>query len=137
MVPPSWMTLVRRFVFRLVRITPVETRKRSYFRTQFSEERAWDGCDPGRIVLHSQAGMTFIEVLIAVALMAMLAFGLFTSLQIGATSWSTALDALMLDRRIASAYALLRSLLVSIVPLDAKISPSSELSSQKFLFFYD
>ena len=135
MVSPSWVTLGGRFVFRLVRITPVEARKRSDLRTRFCEGRDRDGCGPGRIVLRSRAGMTLIEVLIAVALMAMLSAGLVASLQIGATSWSITHDALMLDRRIATANALLRSLLVSVVPLNARISPSSELPSQQFLFF--
>ena len=79
--------------------------------------------------------MTLIEVLVAVALMAMLSAGLFTSLQIGATSWRMTQDALMLDRRIATANALLRSLLVSMVPIEAVTPPGAELPRYRFTFF--
>ena len=79
--------------------------------------------------------MTLIEVLVAVALMAMLSAGLFTSLQIGATSWRTTQDALMLDRRIATANALLHSLLVSMVPIEAVTPPGAALPRYRFTFF--
>ena len=79
--------------------------------------------------------MTLIEVLVAVALMAMLSAGLFTSLQIGATSWRTTQQALMLDRRIATANALVRSLLVSMVPIEAVTPPGSRLPRYRFTFF--
>ena len=132
----GWVTCVVYSVSRSIRIVHVGTlNKKSSPITQFCKGRNVVDRKPHFTSPNPQGGMTLIEVLIAVALMAMLSVGLFTSLQIGATSWSTTHDALMLDRRIASANALLRSLLVSIVPLDAKTPPSSELSSQKFLFF--
>ena len=81
------------------------------------------------------AGMTLIEVLVAVGLMAMLSAGLFTSLQIGATSWHMTQKALMLDRRIATANALLRSLLVSMVPIEAVTPPGSRVPRHRFTFF--
>ena len=83
----------------------------------------------------ARAGMTLIEVLIAVALMSILSIGLFTSLEMGAASWSAAHDALMFDRRIATANALLYSLLASMVPLNAVVPPGSELPRFRFLFF--
>ena len=89
-----------------------------------------------RLTAHGRrAGMTLIEVIVAVALMAMLSVGLFTSLQIGATSWSMTQAALMLDRRIATANDLLRSLLVSIVPIEAVTPPGSRLPRYRFTFF--
>ncbi len=93
--------------------------------------------DDSRLRVHGAptAGMTLIEVLVAVALMAMLSVGLFTSLQIGATSWITTQDALMLDRRVATANSLLHALLVSMVPIETVTPPGSELGRYKFLFF--
>ena len=86
-------------------------------------------------VLPSCAGMTLIEVLVAVGLMSMLTVGLLTSLQIGATSWSTTNDVLVLDRRVANADMLLRSLVASIVPINTQTLPGSEIPSAKTSFF--
>ncbi len=80
-------------------------------------------------------GMTLIEVLVAVALMSMLSVGLFTALQIGATSWQTTRERLMLDRRVATANAILHSSLASIVPLEAEIPPERTIGLRRLLFF--
>ena len=80
-------------------------------------------------------GMTLIEVLVAVALMSMLSVGLFTALQIGATSWQTTRERLMLDRRVATANAILHSSLASIVPLLAEIPPERTIGLRQLLFF--
>jgi hypothetical protein len=86
-------------------------------------------------VSSSCAGMTLIEVLVAVGLMSMLTVGLLTSLQIGATSWSTTNDVLVLDRRVANANMLLRSLVASIVPINTRTLPGSEIPSYEISFF--
>ena len=80
-------------------------------------------------------GMTLIEVLVAVALMSMLSVGLFTALQIGATSWQTTRERLMLDRRVATANAILHSSFASIVPLMAEIPPERTIGLRQLLFF--
>lgn len=80
-------------------------------------------------------GMTLIEVLVAVALLSLLSAGLFTSLQIGATSWSTASQRLMLDRRVANANAILHSSFASIVPLEAEIPRERQIGLPQLLFF--
>ena len=80
-------------------------------------------------------GMTLIEVLVAVALLSLLSAGLFTSLQIGATSWSTTSQRLMLDRRVANANAILHSSFASIVPLEAEIPRERQIGLPRLLFF--
>jgi len=80
-------------------------------------------------------GMTLIEVLVAVALLSLLSVGLFTALQIGATSWSTTRERLMLDRRVATANAILHSSFASIVPLEAEIPPERAIGLRQLLFF--
>ena len=79
--------------------------------------------------------MTLIEILVAVALLSLLSAGLFTSLQIGATSWSTASQRLMLDRRVANANAILHSSFASIVPLEAEIPRERQIGLPRLLFF--
>ena len=79
--------------------------------------------------------MTLIEVLVAVALLSLLSAGLFTSLQIGATSWSTTSQRLMLDRRVANANAILHSSFASIVPLEAEIPRERQIGLPRLLFF--
>ena len=80
-------------------------------------------------------GMTLIEVLVAVVLMSMLSVGLFTALQIGATSWQTTRARLMLDRRIATANAILHSSFASIVPLEAEVPAEQAMGVRRLLFF--
>ena len=80
-------------------------------------------------------GMTLIEVLVAVALMSMLSVGLFSALQIGATSWQTTRESLMLDRRVATANAILHSSLASIVPLEAEVPAERAMGVRRLLFF--
>ena len=80
-------------------------------------------------------GMTLIEVLVAVALLSLLSAGLFTSLQIGATSWSTTRQRLMLDRRVAAANAILHSSFASIVPLEAEVPRERAIGLARLLFF--
>ena len=80
-------------------------------------------------------GMTLIEVLVAVALMSMLSVGLCTALQIGATSWQTTRERLMLDRRVATANAILHSSFASIVPLQAEVPLERAIGLRQLLFF--
>ena len=80
-------------------------------------------------------GMTLIEVLVAVVLMSMLSVGLFTALQIGATSWQTTRARLMLDRRVATANAILHSSLASIVPLEAEVPAEQAIGVRRLVFF--
>jgi len=87
-----------------------------------------------RRIAHSR-GMTLIEVLVAVALLSLLSVGLFTSLQIGATSWSTTSQRLMLDRRVGTANAILHSSFASIVPLEAEIPRERAIGLPRLLFF--
>ena len=79
--------------------------------------------------------MTLIEVLVAVALLSMLSAGLFTALQIGATSWQTTRDRLMMDRRVATANAILHSSFASIVPLEAEVPRERAIGLARLLFF--
>ncbi len=81
------------------------------------------------------AGMSLIEVTVAVALMGLLSAGIFTAFQVGASSWQSTRDRLMLDRRIATANAILHGTLNGIVPIRAEMPPGRPERGRRFFFF--
>ena len=82
-----------------------------------------------------QAGLTLIEVLVAVTLLALLAGGIFTAFHVGASSWQSTRERLMLDRRIATANSILHATLAAIVPIEAEIPRGVSAGGQRFPFF--
>lgn len=67
---------------------------------------------------HSRAGMTLIEILVAVTLLGLLSVGLVTALQVAAGSWSSSRTARGQDRRIANANALLHAQFAGVTPVE-------------------
>lgn len=68
-----------------------------------------------------QAGMTLIEILVAVTLLGMLSIGLVTALQVAAGAWSSSRNARGQDRRIANANALLHAQFAGVTPVEPLI----------------
>lgn len=64
-----------------------------------------------------QAGLTLIEVLVAVTLMALLAAGMTTALSMGAGSWSDVRERLTINRKIAASNQLLHAHFSAVVPV--------------------
>ena len=83
----------------------------------------------------SQSGMTLIEVIVAMSLLGLLSAGLFTAFQVGASSWLTTRERLMLDRNIAGQNQRFHALLAGIVPLEAEVPPDRAIGVRRFPFF--
>jgi len=69
----------------------------------------------------SRAGMTLIEILVAVTLLGLLSIGLATALQVAAGAWSSSRNARVQDRRIANANALLHAQFAGVTPVQPMI----------------
>ena len=70
---------------------------------------------------NSRAGMTLIEILVAVTLLGILSVGLVTALQVAAGAWSSSRNARGQDRRIANANALLHAQFAGVTPVQPMI----------------
>ncbi len=68
----------------------------------------------------ARAGLTLVEVLVAVTLLALLAGGMTTALSMGAGAWSQVRERLVLDRKIASFNQLLHAHFAAVVPVTAR-----------------
>ena len=85
--------------------------------------------------MHPESGMTLLEVLVAVTLLGLLSVGLLMSFQMGADSWQSTRDRLMLDRRIATANQILHSTLAGMIPVDGEAPHGQGAQRRRFLFF--
>lgn len=81
------------------------------------------------------AGLTLIEVMVAVTLLGMLSVGIVTALQIGAGSWAGTRERLTFDRRISSANQIFHSAFGGIVPMTARPAPGAEPRFPLTIFF--
>jgi prepilin-type N-terminal cleavage/methylation domain-containing protein len=86
-------------------------------------------------VRRSQAGLTLIEVMVAVTLLGLLSVGIITALQIGAGSWLGTRERLTHDRRISSANQIFHSAFSGIVPMTAQPIPEGEARFPTTVFF--
>ena len=82
----------------------------------------------------NRAGLTLVEVLVAVTLLGMLSLGLVTALQAGVGAWQDSQEAMSLDRRIANANNLLHAELAGLVPILAE-PPPNRANIPQFPFF--
>ncbi len=80
----------------------------------------------------SNAGLTLVEVIVAVSLLGLLSAGMVTALQIGADSWSDTRERMNLDRRIATANTILNAQLAGVVPILARVPPGRSVASAPF-----
>ena len=85
--------------------------------------------------IHPESGMTLLEVLVAVTLLGLLSVGLLMSFQMGADSWQSTRDRLMLDRRIATANQILNSVLAGMIPVVGEAPYGLGTQRRRFLFF--
>lgn len=75
----------------------------------------------GRLSL--ETGLTLIEILVAVTLMALLSAGLITALGVGIGAWSQTTDRLTMDRRVATANGLIHSQFAGAAPIEPRTRP--------------
>lgn len=85
--------------------------------------------------MHPKSGMTLLEVLVAVTLLGLLSVGLLMSFRMGADSWQSTRDRLMLDRRIATANQILHSTLAGMIPVAGEALYGQGAQRRRFLFF--
>jgi len=83
----------------------------------------------------SCAGVTLIEVLVAVSLVSLLSLGVLFALRIGLNALEKANRKLMDDRRIAGAQRILEQQLAGFMPVVALYAPSPEAPGMKIPFF--
>ena len=83
----------------------------------------------------SEAGMTLIEVLIAVVLFSMLSVGILEALRVGINAMERADDRLMQNRRAAYAERILRAELNGFMPEIAVFRPTPQSQVQSMHFF--
>lgn len=82
----------------------------------------------------SDAGLTLIEVLVAVTLLALLSAGMVTALSMSAGAWSDAREHLTLDRRIATANQLLYAQFAAVTPV--LMQPPRSIGAPPAPFFH-
>ena len=85
-----------------------------------------------------RAGLTLMEVLVAISLLSLLSVGILTALRVAASAWERANASLMLDRRIAVANGIFYAALENVAPVYAEAAQSTQpgmASSFVFLFF--
>jgi general secretion pathway protein J len=85
--------------------------------------------------VRATAGMTLLEVLIAVSLFAILGVGIFTALRVGLSSMDHANARLMSNRRAAYAVRILESEINGLMPEFAVIPPTPMTPMQSMQFF--
>ncbi len=85
--------------------------------------------------LPSNAGLTLLEILVAVALFGLLSAGIVASLDVSSTAWQKTRTRLTLDRRIATANSILHSQISGIAPILAELPPQQPIGLPSFLFF--
>ncbi len=83
----------------------------------------------------SRAGVTLIEVLIAISLLSFLSLGILFALRLGLSALEKANRKLIDDRRIAGAQRILQQQLAGFMPVIASFAPSPDAPGQKIPFF--
>jgi prepilin-type N-terminal cleavage/methylation domain-containing protein len=86
-------------------------------------------------VRRCRAGVTLIEVLIAVGLLSVLSLGILFALRIGLSALEKANHRLMDNRRIAGAQRILEQQLAGFMPVVAMVAPSPDAPGVKIPFF--
>ncbi len=82
-----------------------------------------------------ESGLTLIEILVAISLLSLLSVGILMALRVGSTAWEKTNSNLMLDRRIATANAILHAELESILPVWAQFEDPVARVQYMFVFF--
>lgn len=82
-----------------------------------------------------EAGLTLIEILVAIALLSVLSVGILMALRVGTVAWQRTTDGLMLDRRIAAANNILQQELEGIFQAWAEFVDPTTRAPQVAVFF--
>ena len=83
-----------------------------------------------------RAGLTLIEILVAITLLGMLSAGILLALRVGVNGWQRTNQSLMLDRRIATSNNLLQAALENILPARGAFRRPQVEGFETFLFFH-
>lgn len=83
----------------------------------------------------SEAGVTLMELLIAVTLVALLAVGMLMALRVGLSAMDKANTRLMANRRAASVERIVESEISGIIPVKAQCMPTAEMPPLTIPFF--
>ena len=83
----------------------------------------------------SQAGLTLIEVLIAVSLLSVLSVGMLAAIRLGFNAMHKTEDRLMENRRVAGAQRILEQELAGFMPIKGICPPGLETPAVRFPFF--
>ena len=83
----------------------------------------------------SEAGVTLIELLIAVTLVALLAVGMMIAIRVGLSAMYKSNDRLMSNRRVASVEKILDAEINGIIPVKAKCGAVGENPGATVPFF--
>jgi len=89
-----------------------------------------------RVARHrAQAGVTLIEVLVAVTLLSLLTLGMFLAMRVGLSAYTKANTKLMDDRRVAGAQRILEQELEGLVPAFAQCGAGPGSPGARAAFF--
>ena len=83
----------------------------------------------------ANAGMTLLEVLVAVTLLSLLIVGMSVALRVGLSAFGRTNERLMDDRRVAGAQRILQSELEGLLPAMPSCLGFDGGASMKFVFF--
>ena len=83
----------------------------------------------------SRAGLTLLEIVVAITLLSLLSVGMLTALRVGVNGWQRSNENLMLDRRIASSNQLLQGALENILAARGAYRQPQIEGFQTFTFF--
>jgi prepilin-type N-terminal cleavage/methylation domain-containing protein len=84
---------------------------------------------------NAEAGVTLMELLIAMTLMSLLSTGIVMSLRVGLSAMDKTDSKLMSNRRVASIERILEEQITSVMPVTADCQPLAETPPTKILFF--
>jgi hypothetical protein len=84
----------------------------------------------------SEAGVTLMEVLIAVTLLGLLSAGILMALRVGISAMGTANTRLMSNRRVAGAARILEQQIAGFMPVTAPCAPGSEPAVPGRILFF-
>jgi general secretion pathway protein J len=85
--------------------------------------------------LRGQAGVTLIEVLIAVTLLSLLSVGMLMAMRVGMNAWGKANNRLMDNRRAAGAHRVLESQIAGLMPVTMLCQTAPGAPAFKGIFF--
>lgn len=82
-----------------------------------------------------EAGVTLMELLIAMTLMSLLSVGIVMSLRVGLSAMNKTDSKLMANRRVASVERILEQQITSVMPVTADCQPRAEAPPTRIAFF--